>query len=241
MSAISRAIAASAATSSIGATFAAASGTKCRSLRAPIRKARRAASSNQAGLHSRTNFGIGLGTKLSPLAIWSSFWPAGMLGILRTCFANRIFNSGRFGLPQTYLDQRIFDLQRISRVVVRQIRNLQMNGRDSRQALIVGVQGGSHGGEAGHQRINLPRYRGAGSECLPSLFDIVDREMRRPEAQVCRMGFALRNPSFKPNIARWVSRGGSWGRPLRAIAHPARERAIAGWLNPSYKCSVTPG
>jgi len=79
------------------------------------------------------------------------------------------FGPGRFGSPQTELDQLVFGFQRLSRAFVGQLRNLQMNGRDSRQALIVRVQRGGHGGEAGHQRINLRRASveaGAGPEAL---------------------------------------------------------------------------
>jgi hypothetical protein len=92
-----------------------------------------------------------------------------MFGIVGTCFADRSFGPGRFGSPQTELDQLVFGFQRLSRAFVGQLRNLQMNGRDSRQALIVRVQRGGHGGEAGHQRINLRRASveaGAGPEAL---------------------------------------------------------------------------
>jgi hypothetical protein len=46
-----------------------------------------------------------------------------------------------FGFAERTFDERIFRLHCVARSSIRQIRNLQVNGGNSRQACIIGIQG----------------------------------------------------------------------------------------------------
>ena len=166
---MSRAIAASATTSSIGTTFAAASSVKRRSFRAPMRKARRAASQITRAFVSAPISASVLGRNCPPLPSGVPFGQPGCLGSSGLALPIAVSVPGALDRPKPSLISSSSASSAYRAHSSDSSGIFQMNGRDSRQALIVRVQRGGHGGEAGHQRINLRRASveaGAGPEAL---------------------------------------------------------------------------